>query len=168
MLEIFNLKFTYQNLLEETVLLINRQQKMISQVPIISIKSLLSKGVDRRKTVQQIHTTMQNIGFFYIVDHGVEESLVQSMFNYSKIFFSLPLEEKEKINMKNVGKQLRGYYPGELTSGYPDRKEGLYLGKEYQLDHPGVKKGWITFGQNQWLQNEQLNGFKQVYHQYIQ
>ncbi|KAM3147673.1 hypothetical protein pb186bvf_000001 [Paramecium bursaria] len=114
---------------------------MISEVPIISIKSLWNEGLDRHQTVQQIHTAMQNIGFFYIVDHGVDEDLVQQM----------------------------GYFPvgGELTSGYPDRKEGIYLGLEHSDDHPGVKNGWPTFGSNQWLENQQLNGFKDTYQEYI-
>ena len=52
--------------------------------------------------------------------------------------------------MKKLGKYWRGYFPvgGELTSGYPDRKEGIYLGLEHSDDHPGVKNGWPTFGSN--------------------
>jgi polar amino acid transport system ATP-binding protein len=38
------------------------------------------------------------------------------------------------------GRAWRGWFPlgGELTSGRPDWKEGLYLGSELGADHPRV------------------------------
>ena len=40
--------------------------------------------------------------------------------------------------MERGGRAWRGYFPvgGELTSGLPDQKEGLYLGAELPADHP--------------------------------
>lgn len=46
-------------------------------------------------------------GFFYVVNHGVEEELLNRVFLESKKFFLLPLEEK----MKLVRKEHRGYTP---------------------------------------------------------
>lgn len=46
-------------------------------------------------------------GFFYLVNHGVEEHLLERMFDESRKFFSLPLEEK----MKFPRKENRGYTP---------------------------------------------------------
>lgn len=49
-------------------------------------------------------------GFYYLVNHGVGPELVDEVFAHSKKFFSLPLEEKEKvIHDKNH----RGYTPFE-------------------------------------------------------
>ncbi len=41
------------------------------------------------------------------------------------------------------GRAWRGYFPlgGELTSGRPDWKEGLYLGTELPADDPLVRAG---------------------------
>jgi isopenicillin N synthase-like dioxygenase len=48
----------------------------------------------------------------------------------SREFFNLPDEVKEKSAMALAGEAWRGWFPvnGELTSGKPDRKEGLYCG----------------------------------------
>lgn len=44
-------------------------------------------------------------GFFYIVNHGLEEELLKKVLEQSKMFFSLPVEEKMKLAVKNH----RGY-----------------------------------------------------------
>lgn len=46
-------------------------------------------------------------GFFYLVNHGVEKELLQKVFDESRKFFSLPVEEK----MKSSRKEHRGYTP---------------------------------------------------------
>lgn len=44
-------------------------------------------------------------GFFYLVNHGVEDALLERVFDESRKFFSLPIEEK----MKLARKEHRGY-----------------------------------------------------------
>lgn len=58
----------------------------------------------------------------------------------SREFFNLPEDEKAKIRLENAGIRWKGWFPvnGELTSGKPDRKEGLYIGNELSEDHPRV------------------------------
>jgi isopenicillin N synthase-like dioxygenase len=54
-------------------------------------------------------------------------------------FFALDEDEKAAIDMKLGGRAWRGWFPvaGELTSGQPDMKEGLYFGQELpQSDRP--------------------------------
>lgn len=46
-------------------------------------------------------------GFFYLVNHGVEEELLGHVFEESSKLFSLPLEDKLKL----ARKQHRGYTP---------------------------------------------------------
>jgi polar amino acid transport system ATP-binding protein len=48
------------------------------------------------------------------------------------------------------GRAWRGWFPlgGELTSGRPDWKEGLYLGTELGDDHPRVAAGVPMHGRN--------------------
>ena len=54
--------------------------------------------------------------------------------------------------MSRGGRAWRGYFPvgGELTSGRPDLKEGLYLGTELPPDHPRVLAGLPMHGANLW------------------
>jgi isopenicillin N synthase-like dioxygenase len=52
--------------------------------------------------------------------------------------------------MSRGGRAWRGYFPvgGELTSGDPDMKEGIYLGAELAPTHPLVKAGTPLHGPN--------------------
>ena len=53
--------------------------------------------------------------------------------------------------MSKGGAAWRGWFPvgGELTSGKPDCKEGLYLGQELADDHPKVTAKTPLHGRNQ-------------------
>ncbi len=53
--------------------------------------------------------------------------------------------------MAAAGAAWRGWFPlgGELTSGVPDRKEGIYFGAEHPADHPRVLGSVALHGQNQ-------------------
>lgn len=44
-------------------------------------------------------------GFFYLVNHGVKEELLNEVLSESRNFFSLPLEEKLKL----ARREHRGY-----------------------------------------------------------
>jgi isopenicillin N synthase-like dioxygenase len=65
-------------------------------------------------------------------------------------FFAQDLQTKLEIRMALGGRAWRGYFPvgGELTSGRPDLKEGLYFGAELNDDHPLVKAGTPMHGRN--------------------
>jgi isopenicillin N synthase-like dioxygenase len=71
-------------------------------------------------------------GFFYVAGHGVPPALIERLDRASRAFFELPLEQKLEIAMARGGRAWRGFFPvgGELTSGRPDLKEGLYFGTE--------------------------------------
>ena len=46
--------------------------------------------------------------------------------------------------MAHGGRAWRGWFPlgGELTSGIPDRKEGIYFGAELDADDPRGPRGY--------------------------
>ncbi len=86
---------------------------------------------------KQIHSACITHGFFYIKNHQVSIELQLQLEQVASSFFRLPLKEKMNISMNKGGKAWRGYFPlkGELTSGIPDLKEGLYFGEEIQPHH---------------------------------
>lgn len=101
----------------------------ISQVPIIDISSLVAGTGKCDIVANQIRQACCESGFFYIVGHGVDESLQQRLEELSRQFFAQDLETKMKIRMALGGKAWRGYFGvgDELTSGKPDQKEGIYF-----------------------------------------
>ncbi|XWS62020.1 hypothetical protein CRYUN_Cryun07bG0175000 [Craigia yunnanensis] len=96
------------------------------QLPIIDLSS-----PDRLSTANSIRQACIDHGFFYLVNHGVEEELLKKVFEQSSKFFSLPIEDKMKFAKKNH----RGYtapYAEKLDttslSTKGDFKESFYIG----------------------------------------
>ncbi|TDV46940.1 isopenicillin N synthase-like dioxygenase [Actinophytocola oryzae] len=77
-------------------------------------------------------------GFFYLSGHGVPPALRSGLDRAAREFFALPETGKREIAMARGGPAWRGWFPvgGELTSGEPDLKEGLYFGAELPEGHP--------------------------------
>ncbi|MFY1826560.1 isopenicillin N synthase family dioxygenase [Myxococcus fulvus] len=123
-------------------------------LPVIDMSSLFdaSRSEARRQVARDIEQACRDTGFFYVSGHGVPDALLVRMEELSHRFFALPREAKEAMDMARGGPAWRGWFPlgGELTSGKPDRKEGLYLGTELGPEHPRVKAGWPLHGANLW------------------
>jgi isopenicillin N synthase-like dioxygenase len=123
-------------------------------LPVIDIAPLMPRGdVAARKAVAaQIEAACRSSGFFYIRGHGVADDVIRQLDIASRRFFALPIAAKQAIAMEHGGRAWRGWFPleGELTSGVPDRKEGLYFGVELPAQHPRVQAGWPLHGPNLW------------------
>jgi isopenicillin N synthase-like dioxygenase len=137
-----------------------------SRVPVIDVAPLVNHTAERAKTIEQIGTACRQCGFFYIAGHGVDESLCRQLEALSRRFFDQSEPEKMRIAMSRGGRTWRGYFPvgGELTSGKPDRKEGLYFGAELAADHPAVLAGKPLHGPNLF---PEIPGFRETVLRYI-
>ncbi|PWA58898.1 2-oxoglutarate (2OG) and Fe(II)-dependent oxygenase superfamily protein [Artemisia annua] len=60
------------------------------KLPVIDLSSS-----DRISTAHSIRQACTDYGFFYLINHGVDE---QTVFEQSRLFFSLPLEDKMKFS----------------------------------------------------------------------
>jgi isopenicillin N synthase-like dioxygenase len=115
------------------------------QIPIVDVSM-----EDRKIVARPIGQACRDFGFFYVVGHGVHEDIVKRLEEISRRFFAQNLQTKLEIAMARGGRAWRGYFPvgGELTSGYPDMKEGIYFGADLDADHPLVKAGTPLHGPN--------------------
>jgi isopenicillin N synthase-like dioxygenase len=123
------------------------------RLPIIDMAPLYAPNPEGRAAVaRQIAAACEAHGFFYLVGHGVSPQVLADLETESRRFFALPQAAKMAIDMSRGGRAWRGYFPvgGELTSGHPDLKEGLYLGLDLPPDHPRVKAGLPMHGANLW------------------
>ncbi|MEK6321678.1 MAG: 2-oxoglutarate and iron-dependent oxygenase domain-containing protein [Acidobacteriota bacterium] len=129
-----------------------------SRLPIIDISALVKGAPERLSAADQIARASRESGFFYIVGHGIDERLQKRLENLSRRFFDQDPNEKLDIRMEKGGRAWRGYFPvgGELTSGKPDLKEGLYFGAELDEDNPLVKSGTPMHGANLFPKNVPL------------
>jgi isopenicillin N synthase-like dioxygenase len=126
------------------------ERGMHSDIPVIDISALARRTEERSRVAVQIGQACRDYGFFYAVGHGVDPDLQKRLEEWSREFFARDLETKLSIRMARGGKAWRGYFPvgGELTSGKPDLKEGIYFGAELGPDHPRVKAGTPLHGPN--------------------
>jgi len=138
-----------------------------SSIHVIDVTPLVRRNGDRDGVAKQIARACRESGFFYIVGHDVSESLQSKLENLSREFFAQPSEKKLEIEMEKGGRAWRGYFAvgSELTSGKPDRKEGLYFGAELPPDHPLVASNTPMHGAN--LFPESLPDFRETILEYL-
>lgn len=117
---------------------IQKDSKMESAIPLIDLER--SEGEERIQTIaQQIRSACQEIGFFAIVNHGVNVTAIQNAWDASRDFFDLSLEEKQRSASENSTKYPYGYEHSEsLAVGYngngvslPDLKETFAIGPSH-------------------------------------
>jgi len=116
-------------------------ERTMSRPPVIDVAALVDPGApqaQKRVAAQAIDAAARHWGFFYAERHGVDAALVERVVAQARSFFAQDEAEKMRIPMSAGGPAWRGYFPagGELTSGLPDWKEGIYLGSELGPEHP--------------------------------
>lgn len=137
-----------------------------NSLPVIDIAPLFARSEARAQVAAQIAAACRAHGFFYISGHGIAEDLIAQLEALSHQFFALPMAEKMRWRMALSGRAWRGYFPpaGELTSGRPDWKEGLYLGSDLPDDHILVLARTPLHGPNQY---PDLPGFREAIDAYM-
>ena len=120
-------------------------------LPVINVAPLFG-GDDaaRRDVAAQIGAACRDLGFFYASGHAITAQTLSALDRASHAFFALPEDEKLAIAMARGGRAWRGFFPvgGELTSGRPDVKEGIYFGAELPASDPRVVEGLPLHGAN--------------------
>jgi isopenicillin N synthase-like dioxygenase len=128
-----------------------------AKIPVVDFAPFLCGDAAARAAVAaQIGAACREIGFFYVVNHGVSEALVANTFAAAKRFFALPEEEKRKIDIERSACH-RGWFrvggenldpAKQISSG--DLKEGVKIGRDLDQAHPLVVAGTPLHGPNQW------------------
>jgi len=121
----------------------------MSEVPVIDVSGLRD-GSAPDAVAARVDAACRDTGFFAIVGHGVDAGLRRRLDRLARDFFARPEAEKARVAMAGGGRAWRGWFPveGELTSGRPDLKEGLYFGQELAADDPRVVAGLPLHGPN--------------------
>lgn len=112
--------------------------------------AVIDMSAGAAKAAPEIAQACREHGFFYVANHGVREQTLDALKRSSAEFFALPEEIKMKIALTKGGRAWRGFFPvgGELTSGKPDVKEGVYFGEDLDASDPRVAAGWPLHGAN--------------------
>jgi isopenicillin N synthase-like dioxygenase len=120
------------------------------EIPEIDVGPLADGGPGAAAVGASLDAACRDVGFFYVVGHGVDPALGERVDALARRFFALSEAEKGEIAMARGGRAWRGWFPvgGELTAGVPDNKEGLYFGAELDTGHPRVVAGTPLHGSN--------------------
>jgi isopenicillin N synthase-like dioxygenase len=126
----------------------------VSALPVLDLSPLRRDAAEPAcdQLARAIAAACRDSGFFYVVGHGLDPALLVRLEQLSRRFFAAGEADKQTLAMSRGGRAWRGWFPlgGELTSGRPDLKEGLYFGTELGPDHPRVRAGTPLHGANLW------------------
>lgn len=130
--------------------------------PVLDIGPWLN-GQDKGKVVREFDRICREIGFFYLVGHGIAPQRMADMLAQAARFFALPETEKRRYT---VGDNRRGYEPFGLQTldfdAPPDIKESLLIGGDQSPDHPYVQEGLANYGPNRWPDDRDIPGFQRA------
>jgi isopenicillin N synthase-like dioxygenase len=105
------------------------------------------------------------VGFFYLRNHGVPDTVVERAFAASKRFHALPLAAKLalRLNENNIGYlPINASVQGASTvhrATRPNQNESFFASHDRGPEHPDVLAGKPLRGRNQWPQG--LPGFRE-------
>ena len=136
-------------------------------IPIIDLGPFLAGeegALDR--TAKELRFALTEIGFYFIVNHGVPREKIRGVFDQVKRFHEQPVDKKLelKIDMNSTGYlPLRGntLRTSTIQTGTkPNLNEAFFVKREMPADHPDVLADRRFRGANRWPQN--LPGFRET------
>ena len=124
----------------------------IEKIPVIDVKPLRAGTLENAHSVAlEIRQAAEEIGFFYIRNHGVPESVIKKSYSAAKDFFNLPkvVKNNVKINSNHHGYLCIGEAKMEQAESV-DLKESFVWGLDLPDEHPSVTMENPFLGRNQW------------------
>jgi isopenicillin N synthase-like dioxygenase len=117
------------------------------------------------RAAAELRHALTEIGFYFIVNHGIPRALVQEAFRQAARFHGQAIDEKMKIR---IDRHNVGYLPmkGDTlrtsvvqTVTKPNLNEALFVARDLAADHPDVVADRRFRSANQWPSS--LPGFRQ-------
>ncbi|WP_249671611.1 isopenicillin N synthase family dioxygenase [Pseudomonas abieticivorans] len=123
-----------------------------AQLPLIDMSGVRERDpASIRRAGEAIRQACVDIGFFYIINHGVPQPVIDRAMAAAGTFFAHPADAKRQVavNTRHRGwHALGGALMYEATK--PDHKEFFSIGLELPEDDPCVVAGQALRGPNQW------------------
>ncbi|KAJ4859613.1 2OG-Fe(II) oxygenase superfamily domain-containing protein [Trichoderma breve] len=105
-----------------------------SEIPIIDISPIFSSSLEERQAVaQQVRAAAQNMGFFYIKNHGIPEDAIQDVYEAGLEFFRQDLETKMRADSSGT-RWDKGYQGPNTQRLNPVESVDLRESFSYQYD----------------------------------
>lgn len=116
----------------------------------------------------QLRDAFIHVGFLYLENFDLPDSIFQNLTEESYKFFELPLDKKLEVEMKNSPHFL-GYsrLANEITSLRSDWREQIDLATDLSGPGPADPIYYNVVGPNLWPDEESVPGFRKSVEQYI-
>ena len=135
-----------------------------TSIPTVSLAEWRGAGADREAFAVRLRAICHEVGFFTLVDHGIDESFIERYFAVLQQFFALPEATKAAID-KRQSRHFRGWerVGAELTDNRVDYREQLDVSSEHSpYPHDAMPAYLRLDGPNQWLPEQVLPGFHEL------
>ncbi len=127
------------------------------QIPVVDFGPLFAGQPGALEALAPVvRDACEHVGFFYALNHGVPEALIERAFAASRRFHALPLADKLKLrlNDNNIGYlPINASVQGASTvhkATRPNQNESFFVSHDRGPDHPAVVAGTPLRGRNQW------------------
>lgn len=109
-------------------------------IPVVDLQDfLVGSSAQQQRFVETMGKALEEIGFFALVNHGIERALVQSAYQVAQAFFALPEEIKLTYEDRSLNGQ-RGFtrfgQEHAKDQAAPDLKEFWHVGRDDRLINP--------------------------------
>ncbi len=145
------------------------QQGMFNHIPVIDLAPMQEPGnpeAGLRRVAGAIREAYSQVGFAYLVNHGIAPSTIEALFEASRRFHDLPRTDKMSIEINAFH---RGFIPINTSTvktssvdkvTRANQSESFMMMHDLPDDDPDVLAGTPLAGPNQWP--EQLPSFRPV------
>ena len=127
----------------------------MEQLPLLDISSFLNNpnSASASTFVDELRDACHKPGFCYLAGHGIEAAMESAMMRHARSFFSLPEQERRRIQIAN-SPHFRGYtiLGDERTQKISDWRDQLDVGPEESAEELTARDpAWLKLrGPNQW------------------
>jgi len=142
---------------------------MSATLPVIDLEPWFAGTPQQRlELCQRVRQVGHEIGFFYVINHGIPAGISDSYLRTLKAFFALSPATRQAID-KQGSAQFRGWEQlgSELTNNQVDYREQIDIGVERSAISDPDPYYMALVGPNQWPPQAEIPGFRETVNDYF-
>jgi isopenicillin N synthase-like dioxygenase len=121
------------------------------EIPVLDLARAQNNPQAERTLASELRQAAIDVGFFYIVGHGVSQTIIDDVFAVASQFFDRPLECKQSVAVDQLHRGFLAVGGAKMSDkAKPDLKESFLFGVDLPPTDPDVAAGKPLMGPNRW------------------